>query len=224
MRLTLNSKHRLAALGVRVLAPGALVVALTFATTVADIRPAGAAVCSVAQEFASKIGKQITDIVADGAISTAERRRKFRAVFKNNADFPSMGRFALGRYWKKLAPSDRPTYYRLVESLVVNSLFGRLNEYAGNRYKISVTSCRPKGTKGNQFIVQGPITNSAGQVTTQVYWWLLVKKSGAIKVFDIQIAGVWLTQQKRDEFTSFVKSNTGSVKNLIADLKRRTRS
>lgn len=220
MKLTLSSKLRIPAFGMRVLAPGAIVLALALTSA----QPAGAAVCSAAQSFAGNIGDKITDIVADRSISKQTRLNRFRAVFKNNADFPSMGRFALGRYWKKLSPGDRPVYYRLVENLIVGSLFGRLNEFAGNRYKISITSCRTKGTKGNQFIVQGPITNAAGQVTTQVLWWLLVKKSGAIKVFDIQIAGVWLTQQKRDEFTAFVKSNTGDVKNLIADLKRRTRS
>ncbi|MHA1524478.1 MAG: MlaC/ttg2D family ABC transporter substrate-binding protein [Alphaproteobacteria bacterium] len=195
----------------------ALVAAAAFATPT----PATAASCQGAKSFAGKIGKKITNIVANGSISSTARLRKFRSVFKRNADFPSMGRFALGRYWKKLAAGDRKSYYRLVESLVVGSLFGRLNEYAGNRYSIAVDNCRPKGTKGNQFIVQGPITNAAGQVTTQVHWWLLAK-GGGYKVFDIQIAGVWLTQQKRDEFTSFVKSNGANVKNLLADLKRRT--
>lgn len=203
---------------------GSAAIALAFTVALAPATPAVAASCTSAQAFAGKIGKQITDIVANGSISSSARLSKFVTVFKKNADFPSMGRFALGRYWKKLKATDRPGYYRLVEKVVVGSMFGRLNEYAGNRYKISVNTCRPKGSKGNQFIVQGPITNAAGQVTTQVLWWLLAKKNGSYKVFDIQIAGVWLTQQKRDEFTSFVKSNSGDVRNLIAELKRRTNS
>lgn len=223
MRLTLISRSQ-SIWAKRSAVPGSAATALAFAAALATATPATAASCMSAQVFAAKIGKQITDIVANGSISSTARLGKFITVFKKNADFPSMGRFALGRFWKKLAAGDRPTYYRLVEKTVVGSMFGRLNEYAGNRYKISVNTCRPKGTKGNQFIVQGPITNAAGKVTTQVFWWLLAKKNGSYKVFDIQIAGVWLTQQKRDEFTSFVKSNGGNVRNLIAELKRRTNS
>lgn len=177
--------------------------------------------CDVASAKATQLGKSVTDTVANGSLSTGQRLTKFRQIFKNNADFPTMARFALGKYWRDLPKGSQGEYFRLVEDLVVRVLFGQLENYAGQRYSITTERCLPKGSKGVEFYVEGSVLNASGAKMTNVKWWFL-KRGGSIKVFDFQVAGIWLTQQKRDEFTSFLKAQRGDVNTLLKSLRERT--
>lgn len=177
--------------------------------------------CSAATPKAAALGKSVTDIVANGGLSAGQRLSKFRSLFRKNADFPTMARFALGKYWKRLPAGSRKEYFNLVEKIVVNVMFGQLESYAGQKYSIKATRCLPKGSKGKEFYVEGSVHNAAGQTMTSVKWWFL-KTGGSLKIFDFQIAGIWLTQQKRAEFTSFLQQRQGKVDTLLADLRRRT--
>ena len=195
---------------------GAIVVGLTL-----SFPSTASANCSTATAKATALGKQVTDIVANPKLAPGDRIARFRLIFRKNADFPTMARFALGKYWKKLPAGQRKEYYKLVESLVVRVLFGQLESYAGQKYSITTERCRPKGSKGREFYVEGSVLNANGQVMTSVKWWFL-KTGGSMKLFDFQVAGIWLTQQKRAEFTSFLQVRRGDVSLLMADLRRRT--
>ena len=196
--------------------------AFVIATGVSISLPSTAeASCSQASSLSNSLGKQVTSIVANASLSPGGRASKFRAIFRKNADFPTMSRFALGKYWKKLPAGSRAEYYKLVEALVVNVLFGQLESFAGQRYSITTQRCLPKGSKGREFYVEGSVLNANGQKMTNVKWWFVKGKSG-MKLFDFQVAGIWLTQQKRAEFTSFLQTRRGDINALLKDLRRRT--
>ena len=94
------------------------------------------------------MGSQVTDTVADTSLSAEQRLNQFRSIFRRNADIPTMGRFALGRFWKKLPEHRRDEYYSLLEQTIGRVMFGQLNDYAGERYSIETDRCNPKGSKG----------------------------------------------------------------------------
>lgn len=210
MRTTFSRRCVLTALA------GVLVTGLTL-----SFPSTASASCAIATAKATALGKQVTDIVANSSLSSGERIARFRSIFQKNANFPVMARFALGKYWKKLPTSQRKEYYKLVESLVVRVLFGQLQSFAGQKYSITTQRCLPKGTKGREFYVEGSVLNANGKVMTSVKWWFL-KSGNSMKLFDFQVAGIWLTQQKRDEFVSFLNVRSGNISLLLADLRRRT--
>jgi ABC-type transporter MlaC component len=183
--------------------------------------PALARDCNAATDFVTTVGKMVTDTVANGSISQPQRLSQFRTIFRNNADFPTMGRVALGQWWDKLPQNRRAEYYDLVEQLIVRVMFGRLEEFSGQQYGIAVKRCRPVGTQGRQFHVEGPVQNSSGSQLTDVRWSILLNRSGELKVLDVQVAGVWLTGQKKEEFDSFLRSHGGDVPALLTELRSR---
>jgi len=195
---------------------GAIFLGLSFTAPT----PASAS-CAIATSKATALGKEVTDIVANSSLSSSDRLARFRSIFRKNANFPTMARFALGRYWKKLPAGQRKEYYKLVESLVVRVLFGQLESFAGQRYSITTQKCRIKGSKGKEFYVEGSVLNANGQKMTDVRWWFLIS-GGTMKLFDFQVAGIWLTQQKRAEFTTFLQTRRGDINLLLEDLRRRT--
>jgi len=196
--------------------------AIVFGVCVALAAPTAArASCDAALGKAAQIGKSVTDVVANASLSTNDRLNSFRRIFKQNANFPAMAQFALGRYWKRLPNSKRGEYFDLVENLVVQVLFGQLESYAGQRYSINTSRCFPKGSRGMEFWVEGSVLNGSGARITDVKFWFLGTGS-RMKLFDFQVAGIWLTQQKRDEFASFLRAHGGDTQLLLNDLRRRT--
>lgn len=189
-----------------------------------SLTPAAAQGCNEAVTFVSGVGKQVTDIVANASLSSNQRLSEFRRVFRANADFVTMGRVALGRWWNKLPEAQRPEYYQLIENLIVRVMFGRLNEFAGERYAIEARTCRPKGTKGREFLVDGPVLKAGGGSVTDVRWWVIRKSNGQLRVLDVSIAGISLTIQKREEFDAFILKSARRIDPLLQDLRRRAGS
>lgn len=183
--------------------------------------PANAQSCDEAKQFVAGVGRQVTDTVANPSLSTDQRLDRFKQIFKSHADFPTMAKVALGQWWKSLPANRHNEYFALVEQLIVRVMFGRLIEFAGERYSIETRTCAPKGTRGREFLVDGPVIRTGGGPVADVRWWVIKTRSGALKVLDVSIAGISLTLQKREEFDAFIRNNGNNVEALLSDLRRR---
>jgi len=198
-----------------------LVFALTvFAGLSLGLAAPATASCNEALQFVSAVGNQVTDTVADTSLTAEQRLTKFRAIFRQNADIPTMGRFALGKHWSKLPPDLHKEYFSLLEQTIGRVMFGQLNDYAGEQYSIETDKCNPKGSKGIEFIVDGTVNKAGGGKVTDVRWWLITP-SGAMRVFDVSIAGIWLSQQKRDEFDRYIMTHGMRPETLLDSLKNK---
>jgi phospholipid transport system substrate-binding protein len=198
-----------------------LMFALTLLTglSLAAAAPAAAS-CDDALQFVSTVGTQVTDTVANTSMSAEQRLTKFRSIFRNNADIQTMGRFALGKHWDKLPANRQSEYFNLLEETIGRVIFGQLNDYAGERYTIDTDRCSPKGSKGIEYIVDGAVIKDGGGKVTDVRWWL-INPSGHMRVFDVSIAGIWLAQQKRDEFDRYIMTHGMRPETLLDSLKHK---
>jgi len=194
-------------------AVGIVVLALSHAA------PAAAS-CPEALQFVSSVGGQVTSTVADASLSPDQRLEKFRAIFRNNADIPEMGRFAMGRHWERLPADRHAEYFGLLEQTIGRVMFGQLNDYAGEKYSIEAAKCNPKGSKGIEYIVEGPVLKEGGGKVTDVRWWL-INPSGRMRVFNVSIAGIWLATQKRDEFDRYIMTHGMRPEALLDSLKHK---
>ncbi len=181
---------------------------------------AQAASCGQAKAFVQKVADDVTRVVANTAVGSRAREARFRRIFKSSMDVPKLSAFALGRYARKIPPAKKRQYQVLVEQLVVKVFFTRLKSYRGQKFRIASgrRGCRPKGSRGNEFIVSGNIVSAAGRSIVQIDWWLV---RGGRRVFDIAVEGVWLAQQQRSAFTSVLAKNRGNFDALLRHLKAR---
>lgn len=182
--------------------------------------PARAASCVQAKAFVQKVADDVTRAVANTAIGSRAREARFRRIFNSSMDVPKLSTFALGRYARKIPPAKKRQYRSLVEQLVVKVFFARLKNYRGQKFRIASgrRGCRPKGSRGSEFIVSGNIVNASGRSIVQIDWWLV---RGGRRVFDIAVEGVWLAQQQRSAFTSVLARNKGNFDALLANLRTR---
>lgn len=179
-----------------------------------------AASCPEALQFVSAVGGQVTSAVADSSLSPDQRLEKFRSIFRNNADIPYMGRFAMGRHWERLPASRHAEYFDLLEQTIGRVMFGQLNDFAGENYSIQTDKCSPKGSKGFEYIVEGPVLKQSGGKVTDVRWWL-INPGGRMRVFNVSIAGIWLATQKRDEFDRYIMTHGMRPEALLDSLKNK---
>ena len=47
-------------------------------------------------------------------------------------------------------------------------------------------------------------------------------EAGAYKIVDVQVEGIWLSVEQRDQFASVLSQNRGDIASLTASLKDRT--
>ena len=49
---------------------------------------------------------------------------------------------------------------------------------------------------------------------------IIKNKNGDYKIFDIRVIGVWMAQEQRSTFTSFLSKNNGNIDKLMDRLKK----
>ncbi|PLX37411.1 MAG: hypothetical protein C0605_07370 [Hyphomicrobiales bacterium] len=176
--------------------------------------------CASAKSYVSGVANSVTRTVANTGVGSRAREARFTRIFHSSMDIRRLGKFALGRYARKIPASQNGTYLKLLEQLVIKVFFGRLKNYRGEKYKIFETArgCRAKGGRGSEFVVSGQIVSASGRPMVQVDWWLV---SGGRRVFDIAVEGVWLAQQQRSAFNAVLSKSGGDFNALFTNLRGR---
>ena len=175
-----------------------------------------------AQTFGDEAGNFITSL-ADKAIaalteeglSRDQRVARFRALLNENFAVRSIGRWVLGRYWRKATYAERSEYLKLFENLIVTSYVDRFERYSGETLTVTKTVVK----KAGDVIVFSQITRSQGVKPVQVDWRVRVNK-GQYKIVDVIVEGISMGQTQRSEFASVIRNNGGNVKGLLVELRK----
>ncbi len=184
---------------------------LAFGTFILVISALGTAVraevagCKAARGFVTVVSGRVADIMS----RPSGHRSRFLRLFKRRADLKGMADFALGRYVRSMPRRMKAEYYRLAEKMVASLFSAKMGRTRGRRYKI--WNCKPKGSG---YIVNGAVVEKNGNIVIDVHW-LLMPRGGRLKLLDISVAHLWLTQQQRSSFRSVLSKNGGDFSALL---------
>lgn len=167
-----------------------------------------------AKKFIHTLAETGIGFLEDQSLSDDERKKEFRGVLKDNFDMKTIGRFALGRYWKTSSDSQKEEYLELFEDMVVDVYSRRFSEYNGEGFE--VLSARPQGK--NDAIVASAIVPSSGPKIS-VEWRIREKKDGTLKVIDIMVEGVSMSLTQRSDFASVIQRGGGNIDVLLTHLR-----
>tara|TARA_R110000824_G_scaffold390760_14_gene587895 strand:- start:15444 stop:16091 length:648 start_codon:yes stop_codon:yes gene_type:complete len=188
-----------------------LIVA-SFSTTL----PASAATDEAAKAFVEDVSTRAIAIISDKSTSISQREAAFSALLDETADMNKIAGFALGQYARLPTQEQKTEYLALVHKFVVKVYVTRLSDY--NNEKLVITSAKPKGS--NQAIVESQINFTNGREPVKVTWWLVKDASGAYKIFDVNVVGIWLAQEQRSSFTSVIANNGDNFDALLGHLRQ----
>jgi len=192
----------------RLLAAGALAVAIVVST---GTPRAGAA--SDPAAFVTELGTQAIQVLGP-SVSAAQRLNRFRELFRDDFDVPTIGQFVLGRYWRIATPAEQQEFLGLFQEYIVEAYSARLGVYGGEPFR--VTGSR---ASGGEIVVASQIIEKSG-APIEIDWYL-ADEGGAFKITDVYVGGVSMKVTERDEFGAVIQRNGGQVAALLAQLRQK---
>jgi phospholipid transport system substrate-binding protein len=167
-----------------------------------------------ARAFITQLGKD-TVAVLQRPDPTPQKAAKMEDILRRGFDFPTIGRFVLGRYWTTATQQQRDEYLKAFTDFVAKSYSRRLADEA-TVTGFNITNLRDLGE--NDYLVQTTITRPSAAPLN--YEWRVRDSGGGAKIVDVIVEGVSLLVTQRSDFTSVAGQN--GIDGLIANLREKT--
>lgn len=126
----------------------------------------------------------------------------------------TIGRFALGTYWKSASPAQQVEYQKLFRDMIIKVYSKRFSDYKGQQFVVK--SARQENEKDSivtSFIVPG----DGPEVKVD---WRVRNKGGSYKIVDIVVEGVSMSQTQRADFASVIQRGGGDINVLLNELRK----
>ena len=169
--------------------------------------------------WVENIGKNTLSILGEQSIENNKKEILLEEIFIKNLDIRRISLFVLGPYRKDLDKESSGKYFQSIEDFISKVYAKRLLSYPSGNIKIIKNE--DKGKRGK--IVYSSIQFNDRPKPISIDWWVIKNRSGNNKVFDIRISGIWMAQEQRSTFTSFLSKNDGDINKLIERLNVQSR-
>lgn len=126
-------------------------------------------------------------------------------------DFEKMTRLAVGLGWRQASVEQRQALVREFRKLLLYTYSGAVTQISDQQVVMKPLRA---GTNPDDVVVQSEIVASKGPPVALDY--RMEKTAAGWKVYDINVAGVWLVESYRNQFGPEVKANgiDGLIKSL----------
>lgn len=194
-----------------------LVQALFLAAAIAVAAPPAARADSKddGKALVQRMADQVVTILANHGMDRAAKEARFRQVLGQNFDVPTIGAWVMGPPWRSASPAQRGEYLKLFETYIVKVYTGQLSTYSGE--KVIVIGAEADG--GGVEVISR-ITDPKNERTVELKWRL--RAAGKqLKVRDVLIENISMSQTQRREFASVFQHRGNTVDGLIAALREK---
>jgi phospholipid transport system substrate-binding protein len=134
------------------------------------------------------------------------------SLLNKHSDVRSIALFSLGQYQKELPASLKGEYFKWVIEYTAGLFVYYIKDFAGARMDVKSSKASGKAT-----IVDSAILFTGG--SSSPIKWRVVKAGGGLRVSDVNVRGIWLSLQMRQQFTSVLRTNRGDFGALLKYLK-----
>lgn len=176
----------------------------------------GSAVPGAETFVASLAQRGIADLTGRNT-GESERTRRFRTLLTENFDVPTIGRFALGRYWRVATEQERSEYMNLFGDMLVATYANRFAEYQGEQVRVTGSRTTPEG----DIIVASDVARPNQPAPNKVDWFLR-RDGSTFKVVDVRVEGVSMAITQRDEFAAIIQRGGGQISALLQTMRERS--
>lgn len=165
------------------------------------------------QTFVSELGDQAIRALSSKALNTEQREDEFRKLFLSGFNVRTLGRFAVGRYWRSASKTQQTEYLALFAEFIVRTYAARFGQYSGE--KLVVLDSRDGA--GRDTIVNSVI-NSPNGPDIKIDWRVRERKH-SLRIVDVVVEGISMAITQRDEFSSVIRRGGGDFENLLIELR-----
>jgi phospholipid transport system substrate-binding protein len=190
-----------------------LAAVLTAGTVVAPTARSAASVVDESRQVIQGMSSQVLSVLRNQGLSRPARERRFASIFRNYFDVPTIGRWVMGRAWRKANARQRAQLMRLFEAYIVKTYTIQLSKYTGEQVK--VVGANPDGPGA---VVISHIVNRDGSRPIVLKWRMRRTRHG-VKVRDVVIDNISMSLNQRREFAAVYRSHGSNVNGLIAAMR-----
>ncbi len=194
----------------KILTLSVLSLFLTFNSVLSDSRilsPEG---------YVTYIAQQTLNVLGNKNKSSDEKVNNITDIFLSNLAVREISLFVLGPYRRNLDSGQKTKYINLIKRFVSEIYSIRLSSFPSGDF--SILNSTDNGRSG--IIVKTSIQFSDDPNPTKIDWRLIKKQDGDFKIFDIRVVGIWMAQEQRSTFTSFLSKNNGNIDKLMDRLEK----
>ena len=168
------------------------------------------------EDYVTYIAQETLYILGNKDKSTDEKVENITNIFLSNLAVREISLFVLGPYRRNLDSAQKIEYINLIKRFVSEIYSIRLVSFSSGDF--SILSSADNGRSG--IIVKTSIQFSNDPNPTKIDWRLIKKQDGNFKIFDIRVVGIWMAQEQRSTFTSFLGKNNGNINKLMDRLEK----
>ncbi|NOT39371.1 MAG: ABC transporter substrate-binding protein [Alphaproteobacteria bacterium] len=147
-----------------------------------------------------------------------QRRAKFSDFILNYADARKTAMFTLGNYRRGASEADVEAFVQAFTKFATAVYESRLDQYKGQTLKVTGSIDNKPGDITVNMVVVDPGARDQLRVAFRV-----LGANGSYRFVDIQVAGIWLSVEQRDQFAGYLSKNGGSVPSLTTHLNAQAR-
>jgi phospholipid transport system substrate-binding protein len=206
---------RLAAAVAAIALPMFSLAGATLTPAVAVAQPARDA---QAEAFVATQSQRALGILNNRSLSQAQKAQQFRGFVDQVADVPRVTNFVLGKYSRTITPAQRQQFASVFREYASNVYESRLDEYKGERFRVTGSQVRKPG----DVVVISQV--SGGQLREpQTVRWRVIRGSAGWRVVDVEVLGVWLAITQQQDFVATIDNAGGNIDVLINQLRGQLR-
>ena len=168
-------------------------------------------------EFVTRLGEKTIAKLTDASLAPDVREAEFRQLLREGFAVNAIGRFVLGKYRRTASDDEIQEFVGVFEDYIVSLYAKQFKYYNGQKFfveKVAGTS------RASDSMVMTKILPNGGAEALRVNF--QVRNLGnTFKILDIRFEGVSMVLAQRDEFTSYMSKNGGSVGSLTDALRKR---
>ncbi|MDC1109599.1 ABC transporter substrate-binding protein [Candidatus Pelagibacter sp.] len=148
--------------------------------------------------------------------SKEEKIKKLKTIAKETVDIRGIGFYTLGQYRKTLSEDQIKEYAILFEQYFLKSFASRLAEYSNPEIEvIAKEKLNEKYT-----MVSSKLVATDKRPEIKIDWRIYTKDTKNPLIRDLIIEGLSLARTQKEEFSSIIQSNDGSIEALFDTLKK----
>ncbi len=175
--------------------------------------PASASVEAAAQ-FIDRLGNQAIETLRSPNLTLEQREAAFRGLLSRGFDLRYIGRFVLGKYWRRATPGQQSEYLALFSEFVLHTYSARFGGFVGET--LTVVGTRQANDK--DVVVRTRIDRPSNPpIVTD---WRVRTTGNRYRIIDVMIKGISMAVTRRSEFAAVVQRD--GIEGLLSILHARS--
>ena len=174
----------------------------------------GFASVEVAAQFIDRLGNQAIETLRSPNLTLEQREARFRGLLAEGFDLAFIGRFVLGKYWRRATPGQQSEYLALFGEFVLHTYSARFEGYVGETLKVVGT----RQANDKDVVVRTRIDRPSNPpIVTD---WRVRATGNRYRIIDVMNKGISMAVTQRSEFAAVVQRD--GIEGLLSVLRART--